>query len=103
MVLDSAWLPHGRFRGERRELHPSLALGPEEAADVELPVGFDEEPEEVVENAFLILTGLWREEPWRTLVRLTVRAGADGAPRSTTETMTLERVGFSERQGPQIE
>src|SRR3954449_3603420 len=62
--LDSAWLPHGQFRGERTEISPALALGPGRSADLEMVARWDEAAS-VVENAFLIVTGEWRSEKWR--------------------------------------
>jgi hypothetical protein len=49
-----------------------------------------------VENAFLILRVLWREEPWRTFARLRVIFDESGGPQATTEVVTVQRVGFSE-------
>jgi hypothetical protein len=92
--LDSAWLPHGQFRGERTEMAPALALGPARSADLEMVARWDEAAS-VVENAFLIVTGEWRDERWRILVRLTIRQDEWGAPHATMETTTVQRVGFS--------
>jgi hypothetical protein len=94
--LLAARLPHGRFRSEERELIPTPELLPGERAQLEFPVACSELPGTVVENAFLILRVLWLEEPWRIFTRLRVVFAAQGEPRTTTELVTVQRVGFSE-------
>jgi hypothetical protein len=103
ITLESAWLPHGQFRGERTELNPPPTLAPGASTELALLARCEEGPGSVVENAFIILTANWRNEPWRILVRLTIRIGGDGAPDATTETMTIQPVGFSERREPSLE
>jgi hypothetical protein len=49
-----------------------------------------------VENAFLIVRVLWQEEPWRVFARLRVVFDEQGGPQTTTEVVTVQRVGFSE-------
>jgi len=72
----------------------ALALGPARSADLEMVARWDAAAS-VVENAFLIVTGEWRDERWRILVRLTIRQDEWGAPHATMETTTVQRVGFS--------
>jgi hypothetical protein len=96
LQLLAARLPHGRFRSEERELTPTPELLPGERAQLEFPVACSELPGTVVENAFLILRVLWLEEPWRIFARLRVVFDAQGEPRTTTEVVTVQRVGFSE-------
>jgi hypothetical protein len=48
-----------------------------------------------VENAFLILRVLWREQLWRILARLRVVLDQHGVPESSTEVITTQPVGFS--------
>jgi hypothetical protein len=50
-----------------------------------------------VRNAFLILRVLWLEKPWRILTRLRVVFNQQGEPRTTTEVMTVQPIGFSEQ------
>ena len=89
-------LPHGRFRSEERELTPVSELLPDEGARLECSVACSELPGTVVENAFLIVRVLWREEPWRVFARLRVVFDEQGGPQTTTEVVTVQRVGFSE-------
>ena len=100
IALASAWLPHGEFRGERTELAPARIVRPRESAEIDLDVRWNGEPGSVVENAFLILIAHWKQEPWRVLVRLTIRGTPERMPHATTETMSIQRVGFSEQGEP---
>ena len=100
LAIDSAWLPHGEFRGDRVELSPALTIAPGQSVEIQLEVRWYAGPGSLVENAFLIVTAWWKEERWRVLARLTVRGTADGMPHATTETMTVQRVGFSEQHAP---
>lgn len=93
--LLSGRLPHGLFRCDERELGALPALRPNESARLEFPVRCAEPPGMIVENAFLILGVLWREEPWRILARLRVLIDREGAPQTATELITTQRVGFS--------
>ena len=88
-------LPHSRFRSEERELTPASILLPDGRARLECSVACSELPGTVVENAFLIVRVLWREEPWRVFVRLRVVFDEQGGPQTTTEVVTVQRVGFS--------
>jgi hypothetical protein len=49
----------------------------------------------VVENAFLILRVLWREQPWRIFARLRVVFDQHSVPENTIEVITTQPVGFS--------
>ena len=100
LVVEAAWLPHGQFRGDRTDFDPAVTLNASETTDLPLLVRCPQNVELVVENAFLILTVQWRDQPWRILTRLTVRMEADGAPTATTETMTIQPVGFSGVEAP---
>jgi hypothetical protein len=95
LQLLAAWLPHGRFRGEERDLValPPLLAG--ESARLELPVRCSEPPGTVVENAFIILRALWGDEPWRIFTRLRVVFDQSGAPEIGCELITTQPVGFS--------
>ncbi|MBI3757396.1 MAG: hypothetical protein HY267_05410 [Deltaproteobacteria bacterium] len=96
LQLLAARLPHSRFRSEERELTGMPALRPGERARLECPVACSELPGTVVENVFLIVRVLWLEEPWRILARLRVVFDEQGEPQTTTEVVTVQRVGFSE-------
>ena len=72
---------------------PQLSLG--ERTRLECVVACSELPGTVVENAFLILRVLWLEEPWRVFARLRVVFDEQGGPQTTTEVVTVQRVGFS--------
>jgi hypothetical protein len=93
--LLAARLPHGRFRGEERELDPAPYLLPDGRTQLEFPVACGGPPGTVVENAFLIFRVLWRDEPWRIFARLRVVFDEQGGPQATTEVVTVQRVGFS--------
>lgn len=94
LELLDAWLPHGRFRAERRPFAPGLSLAQGETKRLEFAVACEEEPGTVVENAFVILSARWREAPWRILCRLTVCFDPGGAPEARTELITVQPVGF---------
>jgi hypothetical protein len=93
----AARLPHSRFRSEEWALTPPPQLLPGERVQLECPVTCNEPPETVVENAFVILRVLWQEEPWRIFARLRVVFDAQCRPQTTTEVVTVQRVGFSAR------
>ena len=95
LQLLSGRLPHSLFRCDERGLEAVPALRPNESARLEFPVRCAEPPGTIVENAFLILSVLWREEPWRILARLRVSLDREGAPQTATELITTQRVGFS--------
>ena len=96
LQLLAARLPHSRFRSEERELVPTPQLLPGECARLEFSVACGGLPGTVVENAFLILRVLWLEEPWRIFARLRVVFDEQGGPQTTTEVVTVQRIGFSE-------
>ena len=96
LQLLAARLPHSRFRSEERALVPIPKLLPGESAQLEFSVACSGRPGTVVENAFLILRVFWLEEPWRIFARLRVVFDEQGGPQTTTEVVTVQRVGFSE-------
>ena len=99
LQLLAARLPHSQFRCEEIELAspPEILVG--ESASLELLVECRESPGSVVENAFLILRVFWSGEPWLILARLRVLFDEQGAPRTITEVVTTQPVGFSIRGG----
>lgn len=97
MRLLDARLPHGRFLSEFMQLDPVRVL-PSDGADLDALVACNGAQGDVVENAFLIVTMEWRQTRWRILARMTVRFGPDGAPRTATERVTAQQVGFFRRR-----
>jgi hypothetical protein len=95
MQIEEAWVPHGRFRAERERYDPPLQLVPGEMARLDFNVAFDEKPGVEVENAFVIVRVLWRDEAWRIFARLTVGAEDDGAPQPRIELISAQHVEFS--------
>lgn len=97
--LLAALLPHSQFRCGEIELAPPPEILAGESASLELLVECRESPGSVVENAFLILRVFWSGESWRILARLRVLFDEQGAPRTITEVVTTQPVGFSIRGG----
>lgn len=95
LELAAAWLPHGRFRGARRSLAPPPRLAAGESVELELTVATAGAPGEVVENAFLLLNILRREEQWQLFARIRVTFDASGVPGPVTEVVTAQPMGFS--------
>jgi hypothetical protein len=93
--LFTARVPHGKFRSEERNFGPPLKILGGESARVEMLVRCDELAGTVVENAFLILLIEWLNAQWRTFVRFLVTVDNDGRPKTRTESITTQRVGFS--------
>jgi hypothetical protein len=114
--VESAWLPHGRFRGPGgpvTQLDPSpvpLPIPPGGQAPLALDLAFHEAPGTVFENAFLILVVCAGSAPpdagpegapgagaqrQRIFARYTVEAGADGSPQPRLEALTAQAVGFA--------
>jgi hypothetical protein len=102
LQLLTAGLPHSRFRSEEQELSPAPKLSPGESAELALAVACREPAGTVVENAFLILRVLWREQPWRIFARLRVAFDRHGVPENTTEVVTTQLVGFSSPRVSQL-
>jgi hypothetical protein len=77
VVLEDAWVPHGRFRGEGH-----VALGETVAArgitTVQLRVTSNEPHGTFVENAFLILRVRAGQHGWRVFARMRVEFSASG-------------------------
>lgn len=88
-------LPHGQFKSEEKCFRPALELNRGEKAQIETLVRCHEPPGLVTENAFAIFHVNWLSDAWRIFVRLRVTVNADGEPRTTTELITTQQVGFS--------
>jgi hypothetical protein len=91
IAIVQAWHPHGRFRSRRRSL--ALRVRPASHATLELPVRSDVAPDEVVENAFLILQVTSARRAWRMFVRFRLfgRTGG-GVPRIVVEAVDAHPV-----------
>ncbi len=97
MRLLDARFPHGKFLSGLMELGP-VRVAPSGSTRLEAVVACNGGDGDVVENAFLITTVEWQGAHWRILARMTVRFAGDGAPTAETELVTVQRVGFSERE-----
>jgi hypothetical protein len=95
-------LPHSRFRSEEQELSPAPELLAGESARLTLAVACCEPAGTVLENAFLILRILWREQPWRIFARLRVVFDQDSVPENSTVAITTQAVGFSSPRGSRL-
>jgi hypothetical protein len=95
MNLLSVRLPHGKFKGEQREFGPAVKLAAQNHVILELAVACQEPPNTIVENAFVILLVNWLGNGWRFFVRLLITVDQQGRPQTTTESITVQQVGFS--------
>src|SRR5262245_8263301 len=98
LVIVAARLPHGQFRCAEWKLSPAPTIPPDHSDRLQCDVECPQDPGSVVENAFIILHVLWRDQPWRIFVRLRVSIDAAAAPHSTPENITTQQIGFSERR-----
>ncbi len=99
LQIQSARLPHSRFRSDEKILVPILEIQPGDSARIELPVSCNEPAGTVVENAFLILRAQWKDQPWLILARLRMAFDEKGTPKGKTEVITTQPVGFSIQMG----
>ena len=89
--IESAWVPHGRFRGQGRlALQPVRRIDAGQATELELLVHAQEEPGTVVENAFLILLLSSR---WRVFTRMRIEFDSEAKPWPVPEVLTLQSSG----------
>ena len=95
MRLLSVRVPHGKFKAEESKFLPPVEIGAKNSFVLEVAVTCDQPSETVIENAFLILLVDWRESHWRLFVRLRIRVNQQGQPDTATESITVQRVGFS--------
>jgi hypothetical protein len=89
------WLPHDKFFSGQQTRNPPLRLLPQESTLLELQVVCHEPPGSVVDNAFIILRLLWREQPWRVFVRHRVVLDTTGTPQHVCQAVSVQPVGFS--------
>jgi hypothetical protein len=97
LTISTVRLPHSQFRSSEQQISPAIKAAPRDTISLETDVACDEASGTVIENAFLILLAIWRQRRWRILARFRVTIDADGVPRSVTESITTQRVGFSAR------
>lgn len=93
--LRAAQLPHGKFRSEQRTFEKGILLGGDSNTTLEFPVICQEAPGSVVNNAFLILQVDRGQSAWRIFVRFQVLFDEIAEPRTKTELITSQKVGFS--------
>jgi hypothetical protein len=91
----SVRVPHGKFKAEECKFLPSEEIAAKDSFVLEVAVTCQEPPQTIIENAFLILLVDWQESKWRFFVRLQIRVNQQGEPESETESITVQRVGFS--------
>lgn len=96
LELFSARLPHGQFKSEEQKFVPALSLVGGTAEEFETSVRCEEPPGIVTENAFVIFEAIWRGAPWRIFVRVRVDVLQGGEPRTAVQSITTQRVGFSQ-------
>jgi hypothetical protein len=96
LKISSVRLPHGQFKAQEREFELALNLTSGASAEFETLVHCKEPPGLVTENAFVIFYVSWLSASWRIFVRLRVEIDAQLALRAVVESITTQRVGFSE-------
>ena len=95
LEIVEGWLPRGRFYSKKEAFAPPIILSAVDNVLLSREVRCLVEPGEVIENAFLILGGLFRDHLWRVLTRLRVEREASGAVRPVIEAVTAHPVGFA--------
>lgn len=96
LKVSSVRLPHGQFKAQEREFELALNLTGGASAEFETLVHCKEPPGLVTENAFVIFYVNWLNASWRIFVRVRVQIDAQLAPQAAVESITTQRVGFSE-------
>src|SRR5260370_39880747 len=91
LVLEAAWIPHGRFRGEGR-MPLSTRINPGGSAQLKFSVGAAEAPATVVDNAFLILRVMYGGQPWRIFTRMRIEFDTQAVPTPVIELITLQPI-----------
>ena len=95
MSLLSVRVPHGKFKAEERSFLPPVKIAAQGYFILDLAIACQEPPNTIIDNAFLILFVTWQENHWRFFVRLRITVDQQGAPEATTESITVQQVGFS--------
>jgi hypothetical protein len=88
LQLEAAWIPHGRFRGDRTALCGQI--DPSGTRRLELAVTTGEAAGTVVENAFLILRVVMQAQAWRIFVRMRIEFDDSAIPRPVVEAITMQ-------------
>ena len=96
LKISSVRLPHGQFKAQEREFELALNLTGGASAEFETLVHCKEPPGLVTENAFVIFYVSWLSASWRIFVRVRVQIDAQLAPTTVVESITTQKVGFSE-------
>ena len=96
LELASARLPHGQFKSDEQRFVPALTLAGGTAKEFETFVRCEEPPGLVTENAFVIFEAIWHSALWRIFVRVRVEVNGDGEPSTAVQSITTQRVGFSQ-------
>ena len=91
LVLEAAWIPHGRFRGEGR-MPLSSQVNPGESALLKFSVTAREPPGTRVENAFLILRANRQGHTWRIFTRMRIEFDAQAVPTPVIELITVQPI-----------
>jgi hypothetical protein len=91
-------LPHGKFRSDEKLSDPPLEVAAHQSGRFEVEARCAEAPGAEVENAFVILRITQNGAPWLILARLRIRIDDHGTPNGVTELITVQPVGFAERQ-----
>ena len=97
--LKAVRFPHGQFKSDEQRFTPAFRLGHGEGVEFEANIACDAEPGAIVENAFIIFSATWLDQPWRIFVRLRVSVNEKGEPAALTELVTAQQVGFSAAMG----
>ena len=96
LTVGSVRLPHGQFKSDEQRFEPALILTPGTQVEFATSVRCSEPPGLVTENAFLIFNVVWLGERWRIFGRVRVIVTEDGRLETATESITMQKVGFSE-------
>lgn len=96
LELSSTRVPHGQFKGDEQRFVPALSLAGGTAQKFDTRVRCEEPAGSVTENAFVIFEAIWRAAPWRIFVRIRVDVLEDGEPRAVVQSITSQRMGFSQ-------
>ncbi len=91
LELHSAWIPHGRFRGEGR-VPLAIRVAGYGSERLELPVVAAEPPATAVHNAFLILRVTANGRAWRLFARVRVEFDAQAQPRPIVEVVRSQSI-----------
>lgn len=95
LTLLAVLVPHGQFKATEQRFEPAAMLPAGDAWRFYTDIFCAEPPGLVTENGFVILEVTWSGGPWRIFARVSVVVGADGKPKTKTEAITTQKVGFS--------